>query len=113
MPPQGPPATPPRRSPGMLRSTPPLGRSTHLERIKQAREEKKEEDVDNVTPLPIAQDEGLVPRFFPNGMYIVSDSYTKSLYYHLTAIQAESSYKSSPDGGAERISSRDLPPIEM
>ena len=109
--PQGPPATPPRRSPGMLQSTPPLGRSTHLERIKQAREEEKEEDADDVALLPlspspmkrpgrdIAQDESLIPRFSVlNGMYIVFDSYTKSLY-RLAEIQAKS--KSSPDVGAD------------
>jgi len=51
--PQGPPATPPRRSPSVLRSTPPSGRLTHLERIKQAQEEEKKED-DDVTLLPLS-----------------------------------------------------------
>lgn len=79
-----------------MQSTPPLGRSTHFERIKQAREEEKEEDADDVNQLPlspspmkqssrdIAQEEGLVPRF--------------SI---LNEAQAESSYKSTPDGGAD------------
>ena len=110
--PLGPPATPPRRSPGM-QSTPPLGRSTHLERIKQAREEEKEEDADDITQLPlspspmkrpsrdIVHDEGLIPRFsVSNGMYIAFDSYTVSLYYP-AEVQAESSYKSTTDGGAD------------
>ena len=51
--PHGPPATPPRRSPRM-RCTPPLGRSTHLERIKKAREEERETeaDGDDIDRLP-------------------------------------------------------------
>ena len=48
---QGPLATLLRHSPGMLQSTPPLERSTHLEAIKHTREEKKEGD--DVTLLPV------------------------------------------------------------
>jgi hypothetical protein len=77
--PHGPPATPPRRSPGVRYSTPPLGRSTHLERIKKAREEGREEereaddDIDKLpaSPSPVKKmsgainlhDEALIPRF--------------------------------------------------
>ncbi|KAF8973078.1 hypothetical protein BDZ97DRAFT_1912661 [Flammula alnicola] len=75
--PLGPPATPPRRSPAVRHSTPPLGRSTHLERIRKAREEEKEEEnVEDVVKLPVSpspmkkrpgdtdlHDEGLIPRF--------------------------------------------------
>lgn len=76
--PHGPPATPPRRSPGMRYSTPPLGRSTHLERIKKAREEEREaeEDADDIDKLPVSpspmkktsgdvslHDEALIPKF--------------------------------------------------
>ncbi|KAF9567977.1 hypothetical protein CPC08DRAFT_655423 [Agrocybe pediades] len=52
--PHGPPATPPRRSPATRHSTPPLGRSTHIERILQAREEEREReaDADAVEKLP-------------------------------------------------------------
>ena len=77
--PHGPPATPPRRSPGMRFSTPPLGRSTHLERIKKAREEERgaeaEDDIDidkiPASPSPMKKtsgaislhDEALIPTF--------------------------------------------------
>jgi hypothetical protein len=75
--PHGPPATPPRRSPGMRYSTPPLGRSTHLERIKKAREEEREAegdiDIDKLpaSPSPVKKtsgainlhDEALIPKF--------------------------------------------------
>ena len=77
--PHGPPATPPRRSPGMRFSTPPLGRSTHLERIKKAREEEREveaeDDIDidklPASPSPMKKtsgtvnlhDETLIPKF--------------------------------------------------
>jgi hypothetical protein len=75
--PYGPPATPPRRSPGMRFSTPPLGRSTHMERIKKAREEEKETEADGddidrlpVSPSPMKKtsgvglhDEALIPKF--------------------------------------------------
>ena len=73
--PHGPPATPPRRSPGMRYSTPPLGRSTHLERIKKAREEEREagDDIDKLpaSPSPMKKmsgainlhDETLIPKF--------------------------------------------------
>jgi hypothetical protein len=75
--PHGPPATPPRRSPGMRYSTPPLGRSTHLERIKKAREEEREAegdiDIDKLpaSPSPMKKtggainlhDEALIPKF--------------------------------------------------
>ena len=78
--PHGPPATPPRRSPGMRYSTPPLGRSTHLERIRKAREEEKGEeekeagdDIDKLpaSPSPVKKmsgainlhDEALIPKF--------------------------------------------------
>ncbi|TFK23955.1 hypothetical protein FA15DRAFT_620133 [Coprinopsis marcescibilis] len=50
--PHGPPATPPRRSPGMMHSTPPLGRSSHVERAKHAREEDKSETDGDVKMLP-------------------------------------------------------------
>jgi len=72
--PLGPPATPPRRSPALRHSTPPLGRSTHTERIRQAR--KEEVEVDNVGQLPASpspmkktsagsgvRDDGLIPKF--------------------------------------------------
>lgn len=72
--PLGPPATPPRRSPALRHSTPPLGRSTHIERICQAR--KEEVEVDNVGKLPASpspmkrtsagsdvRDDGLIPKF--------------------------------------------------
>lgn len=72
--PLGPPATPPRRSPALRHSTPPLGRSTHIERIRQARQEEIE--VDNVGQLPASpspmkrtsaglgvRDDGLIPKF--------------------------------------------------
>lgn len=76
--PLGPPATPPRRSPAIRHSTPPLGRSTHVERIRQAREEEKEEEdeAENVAKLPPSPspmkrkpsntdllDDSLIPRF--------------------------------------------------
>ena len=76
--PHGPPATPPRRSPGMRFSTPPLGRSTHLERIKKAREDEREAEVDGddidrlpASPSPMKKttavidvhDEALIPKF--------------------------------------------------
>lgn len=76
--PHGPPATPPRRSPAIHHSTPPLGRSTHIERMRQAREEEMEEEeesesVDKLPPSPSPMkrkssntdilDEGLIPRF--------------------------------------------------
>lgn len=77
--PHGPPATPPRRSPGMRFSTPPLGRSTHSERIKKAREEERgaeAEDVIDIDKIPASpspmkktsgslslHDEALIPKF--------------------------------------------------
>ena len=76
--PHGPPATPPRRSPGMRYSTPPLGRSTHLERVKKARGEEREakDDDDDIDKLPASpspmkkttgvlglHDETLIPKF--------------------------------------------------
>ncbi|KAJ3514121.1 hypothetical protein NLJ89_g2563 [Agrocybe chaxingu] len=79
--PYGPPATPPRRSPGLQHSTPPLGRSTHAERVLKAREEQREEEeeeeeeIDDVERLPISPspmkkaresttlEEGLIPKF--------------------------------------------------
>ena len=77
--PHGPPATPPRRSPGMRFSTPPLGRSTHMERIKKAREEERETEAENdididklpASPSPMKKtsgainldDEALIPKF--------------------------------------------------
>ena len=76
--PHGPPATPPRRSPGTRHSTPPLGRSTHLERVRKAREEEREveEDGDDIDKLPASPspmkktagaiglpDEALIPKF--------------------------------------------------
>ncbi|KAF8160762.1 hypothetical protein B0H34DRAFT_697981 [Crassisporium funariophilum] len=76
--PHGPPATPPRRSPALRHSTPPLGRSTHLERVRKLREEEREdekevEDVERLPPSPspmkplrrgvMPDDEGLIPRF--------------------------------------------------
>ncbi|KAF9529228.1 hypothetical protein CPB83DRAFT_812523 [Crepidotus variabilis] len=76
--PLGPPATPPRRSPAMRHSTPPLGRSTHLERKLKAREEERDEDeqFDDLNKLPVSpspmkaqpsgstpREEGLVPKF--------------------------------------------------
>ncbi|KAH6914354.1 hypothetical protein BKA70DRAFT_1558314 [Coprinopsis sp. MPI-PUGE-AT-0042] len=73
--PHGAPATPPRRSPGMTHSTPPLGRSTHSERSKQAREDEKDEEasreVSHLPPSPSPMkptrresvENGLVPRF--------------------------------------------------
>jgi len=76
--PHGPPATPPRRSPGTRHSTPPLGRSTHLERVRKAREEEREaeEDGDDIDKLPASpspmkkttgviglHDEALIPKF--------------------------------------------------
>jgi len=72
--PLGPPATPPRRSPALRHSTPPLGRSTHVERIRQARKEEVEvENVDKLpaSPSPIKRtpagsgvcDDGLIPKF--------------------------------------------------
>ncbi|TFK44352.1 hypothetical protein BDQ12DRAFT_672830 [Crucibulum laeve] len=82
--PLGPPATPPRRSPGIQYSTPPLGRSTHIERIKKAREEERLEDVEeDVAMLPgspspvkkstssasssMIREEGLIPKFDISG----------------------------------------------
>ena len=86
------PATPPRRSPGMQQSTPPLGRSTHMERIRQAREEEREaeEDSEDVNKLPVSpsptkkahvnmgpREEGLIPRFdLRRGMSVVVDILT-------------------------------------
>ncbi|KAF8904433.1 hypothetical protein CPB84DRAFT_1745841 [Gymnopilus junonius] len=76
--PYGSPVTPPRRSPGIRHSTPPLGRSTHVERVRQAREEEREQeqDVDDVEKLPVSpspikralpvipsHEEELIPRF--------------------------------------------------
>ncbi|KDR75165.1 hypothetical protein GALMADRAFT_69760 [Galerina marginata CBS 339.88] len=75
--PDGPPATPPRRSPAVRHSTPPLGRSTHAERVLKAREEERaeEEEADDVGKLPASPSpmkripqgqfahEGLIPRF--------------------------------------------------
>ncbi|CAA7261728.1 unnamed protein product [Cyclocybe aegerita] len=74
--PYGPPATPPRRSPGVQHSTPPLGRSTHAERVLKAREEQREEEeeIDDVERLPVSPspmkkaresttlEEGLIPK---------------------------------------------------
>ena len=81
--PHGPPATPPRRSPGMRFSTPPLGRSTHSERIKKAREAEREAeaeddiDIDKLpaSPSPMKKtsgainlhEEALIPKFDLNG----------------------------------------------
>ncbi|KAF5322477.1 hypothetical protein D9619_001548 [Psilocybe cf. subviscida] len=76
--PLGPPATPPRRPVVSHQSTPPLGRTTHAERIRQAREGEREEEVDaeDVARLPASPsprkkssygpastEESLVPRF--------------------------------------------------
>lgn len=53
--PLGPPATPPRRSPAIRHSTPPLGRSSHIDRVKRAREEQRDEEVDSaVDKLPVS-----------------------------------------------------------
>ena len=86
--PHGPPATPPRQSPGMRFSTPPLGRSTHLERIKKAREEEREADDDDididrlpVSPSPMKRtsgeiglrDEALIPKFDLAGSHSEAD----------------------------------------
>ena len=49
--PNGPPATPPRRSPGMSHSTPPLGRTSLAERLKDARDQENAE-VANVLSSP-------------------------------------------------------------
>ncbi|KAH9485096.1 Septin ring organizing protein mid2 [Psilocybe cubensis] len=76
--PLGPPATPPRRSPGVRYSTPPLGRSTHVERIRKAREEERVDQAegDDVAKLPLSpspmkkpstadlsHDDSLIPKF--------------------------------------------------
>ncbi|KAF6763079.1 hypothetical protein DFP72DRAFT_1030227 [Ephemerocybe angulata] len=73
--PNGPPATPPRRSPGMTHSTPPLGRSTHAERVKEVREQENDEiahEVNNLPPSPSPMkiqsarertEDALIPRF--------------------------------------------------
>lgn len=73
--PNGPSATPPRRSPGMTHSTPPLGRTTHAERIKDARDQEHDEisqEVCNLPPSPSRMeahatqehtDDALIPRF--------------------------------------------------
>jgi len=72
--PLGPPATPPRRSPVVQQSTPPLGRSTHIERMRKAREEGREDqELDNIDKLPVspspmkkslgAQEDGLIPLY--------------------------------------------------
>lgn len=74
--PNGPPATPPRRSPGMSHTTPPLGRSTHAERVKDAREQEHDDlsrEVNNLPPSPSPMkpqaavrqqsEEALIPRF--------------------------------------------------
>lgn len=73
--PNGPPATPPRRSPGMTHSTPPLGRSTHAERVKEVRDQENDEIAQEVGHLPpspspmkrqVAQErtgDALIPRF--------------------------------------------------
>ncbi|KAG2016127.1 hypothetical protein CC2G_009328 [Coprinopsis cinerea AmutBmut pab1-1] len=74
--PHGPPVTPPRRAPGMMHSTPPLGRSTHAERIQQIREDEREAeaegDVNMMPPSPspgmkptrqASVEDALVPRF--------------------------------------------------
>ncbi|PPQ98778.1 hypothetical protein CVT24_003336 [Panaeolus cyanescens] len=50
--PLGPPATPPRRSPAIRHSTPPLGRSTHLDRAKRAHEDMAEECDEVIERLP-------------------------------------------------------------
>ncbi|RXW25072.1 hypothetical protein EST38_g810 [Candolleomyces aberdarensis] len=78
--PHGPPATPPRRSPGMTHATPPLGRSTHAERVGEAREQERDETSRGVERLPSSpspvkplsahehKGDGLIPRFsLPNG----------------------------------------------
>lgn len=73
--PQGPPATPPRRA-TLNVSSPPLGRSTHTERVRAAREEEVGESVD-VDMLPVSpsprkgnaafgvqtEEDRLIPRF--------------------------------------------------
>lgn len=79
--PHGPPATPPRRSPGMTHATPPLGRSTHAQRVGEAREKEHDETARGVERLPPSpspvkppsaheqKGEGLIPRFsLANGM---------------------------------------------
>ncbi|KAF9478826.1 hypothetical protein BDN70DRAFT_986033 [Pholiota conissans] len=91
--PLGPPATPPRRSPAIRHSTPPLGRSTHFERIRQAREEeeKEEDEADDVDRLPISPspmkrktsttnllNEGLIPRFDLKSRNEVDSELTRS-----------------------------------
>ncbi|TFK75463.1 hypothetical protein BDN72DRAFT_939520 [Pluteus cervinus] len=72
--PQGTPGTPPRRSPAHTFSTPPLGRSTHIERTKAARE-REEYDVvmlpaspsphkkPGVLFIPDEQDDPPIPKF--------------------------------------------------
>ncbi len=76
--PLGPPATPPRRSPVVQHSTPPLGRPTHIERMRKAREEgRDDQELDNMDKLPVspspmkksfnAQEDGLIPTFNPKG----------------------------------------------
>jgi hypothetical protein len=97
--PHGPPATPPRRSPGMRFSTPPLGRSTHLERIKKAREEEKEAEVDGddvdklpASPSPMKKtsmvtglhDENLIPKFELNAGK--NTDFGESSYFNLQTL---------------------------
>ncbi|KAF8635247.1 hypothetical protein AX17_004020 [Amanita inopinata Kibby_2008] len=89
--PLGPPATPPRRPPITATNTPPLGRSTHVERVRKAREEETvgESTVDDdlrslpVSPSPmkkpitgtLSEIDELLPRFdVMNGLRIPEDS---------------------------------------
>ena len=85
--PLGPPSTPPRHSPIVTHNTPPLGRSTHLDRIRMAREHEREaEEEEDVNKLPASpspmkklpaipgtREDGLIPSFnlkggkLPNG----------------------------------------------
>jgi len=92
--PHGPPATPPRRSPAIHQSTPPLGRSTHVERFRKAREEEREHeiDADEVGKLPPSpspmkkkspghtfHEESLIPRFdLDTGKYTQSRNLASS-----------------------------------
>ena len=91
--PLGPPSTPPRRSPVVTHSTPPLGRSTHLDRIRMAREhereEEEEEDVnklpDSPSPMkklpaiPGTREDGLIPSFNLKGGRLPNGSVDTSL----------------------------------
>lgn len=92
--PQGPPATPPRRSPGATYSTPPLGRSTHSERVKAAHEE---EYID-VAMLPVSPSPHKKP-----GAPLVMDDLTDNLIPKLDIPASAEPLSSGPDPFASQL----------